>query len=45
MITGMTALGRIAQAEDIGAAVATLVTGGTRWITSQRIKASGGFRL
>jgi NAD(P)-dependent dehydrogenase (short-subunit alcohol dehydrogenase family) len=44
-MTGMTALGRIAHAEDIGPAVAALVSEGTAWITGQRIEASGGFRL
>ncbi|MCI2416682.1 SDR family oxidoreductase [Saccharopolyspora sp. K220] len=44
-MTGMTALGRIAHAADIGPAVAALVSDGTGWITGQRIEASGGFRL
>ncbi|HLI00458.1 MAG TPA: SDR family oxidoreductase [Acidimicrobiales bacterium] len=45
VMSGMTALGRVAHADDIGAAVATLVADGTHWITGQRIEASGGFRL
>jgi NAD(P)-dependent dehydrogenase (short-subunit alcohol dehydrogenase family) len=44
-MSGLTALGRIAQAEDIGPAIATLASAGTSWITAQRIEASGGFRL
>jgi NAD(P)-dependent dehydrogenase (short-subunit alcohol dehydrogenase family) len=44
-IGGLTALGRVAQAEDIGPAVAALASDGTAWITGQRIEASGGFRL
>ncbi|WP_225729821.1 MULTISPECIES: SDR family NAD(P)-dependent oxidoreductase [unclassified Nocardia] len=44
-MSGMTALGRIAHADDIGPAVAALVSEGTGWITGQRIEASGGFRL
>lgn len=44
-MSGMTALGRVAHAEDIGPAVAALVREGTGWITGQRIEASGGFRL
>ncbi len=44
-MSGMTALGRIAHATDIGLAVAALVSDGTAWITGQRIEASGGFRL
>ncbi|MEW2492736.1 SDR family NAD(P)-dependent oxidoreductase [Streptomyces nodosus] len=44
-MSGMTALGRVAHADDIGPAVAALVSEGTGWITGQRIEASGGFRL
>lgn len=44
-MSGMTALGRVARAEDIGPAVAALASDGTGWITGQRIEASGGFRL
>jgi NAD(P)-dependent dehydrogenase (short-subunit alcohol dehydrogenase family) len=44
-MTGLTALGRIAQADDIGPAIAALASEGTSWITAQRIEASGGFRL
>jgi NAD(P)-dependent dehydrogenase (short-subunit alcohol dehydrogenase family) len=43
--SGLTALGRVAHAEDIGPAVAALVADGTAWITAQRVEASGGFRL
>jgi NAD(P)-dependent dehydrogenase (short-subunit alcohol dehydrogenase family) len=45
MMSGLTALGRIAHADDIGPAIATLAGEGTAWITAQRIEASGGFRL
>jgi NAD(P)-dependent dehydrogenase (short-subunit alcohol dehydrogenase family) len=44
-MSGMTALGRIADAGDIGPAIAALASPGTAWITAQRIEASGGFRL
>ncbi|GIH22702.1 short-chain dehydrogenase [Acrocarpospora phusangensis] len=44
-MSAMTALGRIAHAEDIGPAVAALVGDRTGWITGQRIEASGGFRF
>jgi NAD(P)-dependent dehydrogenase (short-subunit alcohol dehydrogenase family) len=40
-----TALGRLATAEDIGAAIAGLVTASGGWVTGQRIEASGGLRL
>jgi NAD(P)-dependent dehydrogenase (short-subunit alcohol dehydrogenase family) len=38
-------LGRVAQAEEIGSAIAALASDGSAWITAQRIEASGGFRL
>ena len=39
------ALGRLATPEDIGEAIAGLTTASGRWITGQRIEASGGLRL
>ncbi|WP_210495392.1 SDR family oxidoreductase [Patulibacter sp. SYSU D01012] len=45
LVVGQTALGRLATADDIGAAIAGLVTASGRWITGQRIEASGGLRL
>lgn len=39
------ALGRIGQPEDIGGVVALLCTEDARWITAQRIEASGGMNL
>ena len=41
-IAGMTALGRVGEAEDIGTAIAGLFASRSRWITGQRIEASGG---
>lgn len=38
----MTALGRVGQAEDIGGVIAFLCSEDARWITGQRIEASGG---
>ena len=40
-----TALGRIGEPEDIGAAVAALLVDGTHWVTGQRIEVSGGVQL
>ncbi|MFB9904159.1 SDR family NAD(P)-dependent oxidoreductase [Allokutzneria oryzae] len=37
-----TALGRTGQPDDIGAAIAALLTEGTGWINAQRIEISGG---
>lgn len=42
---GLTALGRVGQAEDIGTVVAFLCTDDARWISGQRIEASGGINL
>lgn len=40
-----TALGRVGEAEDIGGIVAFLCSDEARWITGQRIEASGGMFL
>jgi len=42
MIAGNTALGRAGLPDDIGGVVAFLCTDDARWITAQRIEASGG---
>ncbi|MGX6446766.1 SDR family NAD(P)-dependent oxidoreductase [Patulibacter sp. S7RM1-6] len=44
-IVGMTALRRLASADDIGAAIAGLVTASGGWVTGQRIEASGGLAV
>ena len=41
-IASLTALGRVGLPDDIGGAVASLLTGETKWITGQRIEVSGG---
>ncbi|WP_268800816.1 SDR family NAD(P)-dependent oxidoreductase [Pseudomonas huanghezhanensis] len=41
-VASNTAMGRAGQPDDIGAAVAMLLGEGGRWITGQRIEASGG---
>jgi len=41
-ISSATALGRVGLPDDIGGAVAALLSEGTHWITGQRIEASGG---
>ncbi|HWM56379.1 MAG TPA: SDR family oxidoreductase [Pseudonocardia sp.] len=40
-----TALGRVGEPDDIGGAIASLLTGENSWITGQRIEVSGGTRL
>ena len=42
MIASATALGRVGLPDDIGAAVAALLSPGTGWINAQRIEVSGG---
>lgn len=44
-LASQTALGRVGQAEDIGPIVANLLHEDSRWITAQRIEASGGMFL
>jgi NAD(P)-dependent dehydrogenase (short-subunit alcohol dehydrogenase family) len=44
-ITSVTALGRAGVADDIGPAVASLLTEDNRWINAQRIEISGGMFL
>ena len=45
MVAGLTAMGRVGLPDDIGAAVASLLTSESNWITGQRIEASGGQAL
>jgi Dehydrogenases with different specificities (related to short-chain alcohol dehydrogenases) len=40
--TAMTALGRVGLPDDIGPAVASLLSPDNRWVTAQRIEVSGG---
>ncbi|MEM1031128.1 MAG: SDR family oxidoreductase [Myxococcota bacterium] len=44
-ISGVTALGRMGEADDVGKAVAMLCGPAGRWITGQRIEISGGMFL
>ena len=44
-MANMTALGRVGVAEDIGGIIAMLCSEDARWITAQRIEASGGIAL
>lgn len=45
MIEPTVALGRIGEADDIGAAIAAILDPRMAWVTAQRIEASGGQRL
>lgn len=44
-IAAQTALGRVGEADDIGALVAGLLSGTGTWVNGQRIEASGGIFL
>jgi len=44
-IAGVTALGRVGLPDDIGGAVAALLSEGNGWMTGQRIEVSGGMML
>lgn len=41
-IASMTAMGRVGLPDDIGGAIAALLSDGNRWVTAQRIEVSGG---
>jgi len=44
-IAGMTALGRLGEADDVGDAIAAILSDDFRWVTGQHIEASGGARM
>ena len=44
-VAAQTALGRVGLPDDIGGAIAALLSDGTGWINGQRIEASGGVQL
>lgn len=45
VVASQIALGRVGQPEDIGGAVAALLSEETHWVNAQRIEVSGGMRL
>ena len=44
-IVAQTALGRLGEADDVGRAIAALLSDDFGWITAESIEASGGFNL
>jgi NAD(P)-dependent dehydrogenase (short-subunit alcohol dehydrogenase family) len=44
-IASQTALGRVGQPDDIGAAIAAMFSDDMRWVNGQRVEASGGISL
>ncbi|WP_422395445.1 SDR family oxidoreductase [Robertkochia solimangrovi] len=45
MLSSLTALGRVGNADDIGGVVAFLCTEDAKWVNGQRIEAAGGINL
>lgn len=45
MISGMTALGRVGQPDDIGGVVSFLCSDDSKWVNAQRIEISGGMLI
>ena len=45
MIAGQTALGRVGLPDDIGGAVAALLSDNNRWLNAQRVEVSGGVAI
>lgn len=45
MVAQSTAMGRAGLPDDIGGAIASLLTGGLGWMTAQRVEVSGGQNL
>lgn len=44
-VASQTSLGRVGEADDIGGAIAALLSDGSRWVNAQRIEVSGGMML
>ncbi len=42
MVASVTALGRAGEPDDIGPAIASLLSESNRWVNGQRIEISGG---
>ena len=45
MVVAQTAMGRLADAHDIGGLVALLCSDDARWLTGQRLEATGGYNI
>jgi NAD(P)-dependent dehydrogenase (short-subunit alcohol dehydrogenase family) len=45
MLAGQTALGRVGEPNDIGGAIASLLSDENRWINAQNIEVSGGYMI
>jgi NAD(P)-dependent dehydrogenase (short-subunit alcohol dehydrogenase family) len=45
MVIAQTAMGRLADPQDIGGLVTLLCSDDARWLTGQRLEATGGYNL
>jgi len=45
MVVAQTAMGRLAEPHDIGGLVTLLCSDDARWLTGQRLEATGGFNI
>jgi NAD(P)-dependent dehydrogenase (short-subunit alcohol dehydrogenase family) len=45
IVEGMTALGRVGQADDVGPMIAAFLSEENRWVNAQRIEVSGGMNI
>ena len=45
MIASQTALGRVGEAQDVGAAMVALLSDDMGWVNGQRVEVSGGIHL
>jgi NAD(P)-dependent dehydrogenase (short-subunit alcohol dehydrogenase family) len=45
LLAAQTALGRVGEPEEVGAAVSSLLADGNRWINAQNIEVAGGFNI
>jgi NAD(P)-dependent dehydrogenase (short-subunit alcohol dehydrogenase family) len=43
MLAGQTALGRVGEPDDVGVAIAGLLSDDSRWINAQSIEIAGGY--
>jgi NAD(P)-dependent dehydrogenase (short-subunit alcohol dehydrogenase family) len=43
MLAGQTALGRVGEPDDVGAAIAGLLSDDSRWINAHSIEIAGGY--
>jgi len=43
LLSGMTALGRVGEPEEVGGVIASLLSDDNRWVNAQTIEVTGGF--